>query len=472
MHIPSTVPPSRHAIDTASQGRVEGEGITGLPRRNLAIPLGCLLLGLGILLSGTALESTIFPAGTIVGTTRRAVVLGLCRIVLAAAGAYLLARRPRITAVHLSAFLAGSLVSAVIGAVLLQVGYAPPPLVSGWKSFAPRTEQNQLGFRGRPITYSPEDYVIVLLGDSQVEATALAFDAMPERRLESSLASRPRKTRVYSLGAGGYGQDQELLALQEYFKTYRADLVVLWQTPGNDIWNNMFNTHMANRNPKPTFWLDQSETLRGPSESLLQSLGDSRFVVTALWQRAFGLPWRDKSWERHLPEPYLPLDHYDGPVRTEWQERWNTNLGRMRDENLDTEKTHMAVMLVPPSERMQYGLNLTRALMRRIHELVTANQGRLLVLQVDDHGIASEGEQVYVLNKKYYRVSRRQSDANWGYVNNGFDTEIIPVTVKDWRVGVEDGHLNAEATDQVMADLADRLRPRMSARRPASARPQ
>jgi hypothetical protein len=429
----------------------------------LAIPIGFLLIAFGLVLSGTILESTILPEGTIVGTSRRAAALLLCRIFLVVAGTYFLVRKPRVTAVHLCALVPGGMLAGIAGAVLLQVAYMPPPIICGWKSFVPAAELNQLRFRGRPVAYSPEDYVIVLLGDSQVEATAVPFDAMPEQRLEIYLDSPTRRTKVFSVGTGGYGQDQELLALQEYFQKYRADLVVLWQTPGNDIWNNVFKTHMFNHNPKPTFWLDGAGKLLGPSEGLGQPLADSRIVVASLWQRAFGLPWRDKSWERHLPEAYIPLDHYDGPVHADWQERWNMNLGRMRDENLATEKSHLAVGLIPRSKRMQYGLELTRALTQRIQELATNNHARLVIFQtvVDDPAFLPEDEQVYVLNKKYYRVSARQLHDNWSYVNHGFDNEIVPVTVKDWRVGPKDGHLNTHATDQVMADLAGRLHSRV-----------
>jgi hypothetical protein len=460
MSQPTTLQPSNQKTDPISPPDRD-QKMAERRRRSFAVPIGCFLVGLAVLLSGTVLESTILPAGTIVGTARRAAVLGLCRILLAAAGAYFLVRRPRVTAIHLSALLPGGLLAGIAGAVLLQVAYVPPPIVCGWRSFAPAAEQNQLGYRGRKIAYSPDDYVVVLLGDSQVEAMALPFDEMPERRLEAYLDSPKQKAKVFSLGAGGYGQDQELLALQDYFQRYRADLVVLWQTPSNDIWNNVFKTHMANRNPKPTFWLEESGKLHGPSEGLGQPLANSRIVVASLWQRAFGLPWRDKSWERQLPEPYVPMDHYDGPVRRDWQERWDTNLGSMRDENLDTEKSHMAGLLIPRSKRIQYGLDLTRALTQRIQDVVTANHGQLVLFQVDpdDPTAPSEGEQVYVLNNKYYRVSKHQLQDNWSYVNRGFDTEIIPITVKNWRVGPEDGHLNKQATEQAMSALAERLRP-------------
>jgi hypothetical protein len=110
---------------------------------------------------------------------------------------------------------------------------------------------------------------------------------------------------------------------------------------------------------------------------------------------------------------------------------------------------------------MQYGLDLTRALMHRIEALIRTSGGRLVVMQVDSAPGGPEDEEVYVLNDKYYRTSKRQARANWDYVNEGFDTEIIPVTVPEWRVSPDDAHLNASATEQVMIDLADRLRSRI-----------
>jgi hypothetical protein len=436
----------------------QAEAVLEPERQNLAIPVGILLVILGAVASATVLEWALFPAGTLVGTTRRALVLGLGRLVLAAAGIYLVTKRPRLTAIDLTAFAVTGFISVVAGSVLLQVAYVPPRVVSGWKSAVAPAERNELGFRGRQFSYSADDYVVLLLGDSQVESTALDFDSMPERLLQTHLGMP--NARVFSLGTGGYGQDQELLALEEYFSKYRANLVVLWQTPGNDVWNNVFKTHMANRNPKPTFWLDEAGKLQGPSEGLLAPMGTSRVVVFGLLQRAFGLPWRDKSWERSLPPAYVPMDHYDGPVRSDWQDRWATNLGRMRDENLATEKSHMAVKLTPRSARMQYGLDLTHALIGRIQQVVLTNHGRLVVLLADAPPETRDDE-VYVLNGKYYRMSERQFDENWRYVNDGFDAETIPVTEQDWRVSPEDGHLNKRATDQVMSELANRLRSRI-----------
>src|ERR1051325_10408345 len=185
-------------------------------RKNLTFGIGVLLLVLAVLLSPALLEWTIFPKGILVGTSRRAAAWLFCRILLGGLGIYLLVKRPRITVIHLSAFAFVALVSSVLGTMLLQFFYKPARIECGWRSFAPAAEQNEFGFRGRRIEYSPSDYVIVLLGDSQVEGMALPFDSMPERLLESELNSAGKRVKVFSLGSGGYGQDQELLALTEY----------------------------------------------------------------------------------------------------------------------------------------------------------------------------------------------------------------------------------------------------------------
>ena len=430
-----------------------------MQRRNLAVPVGILLVLGGLLLGLAPLQTTILPESMIESSSRR-VALWSLGFLFVGFGSYLLLKRPPITIIHLSAFALVGTISAVLGALVLQVLYVPPKLVAGWRSSVQTSELNELGFRGVRIDYTGTDCVIVLVGDSHVEAKALPFDAMPARRLEFHLSSQGKSVKVFTVGTWGYGQDQQLLALEEYFQKYRADLVVLWQEPRNDIWNNLFRTHMYNRNPKPTFWLDGT-ALRGPTESMAQPVADSSLVVLALWHRVVTLPYREQQWERRLPEAYSPLDRFDGAVNTEWQARWDTNRGLMRSENLSSEKSHMAVMLVPRSPRTQYGLDLTRALLQRIQQLAASNRSKFVILQVDDHYFKSNDEQVYGLNGKYFRVRKQQFDENWRYVHQGFEAITIPVTVDDWRVGPDDAHYNERATDQIMADLARFLNDRI-----------
>ena len=72
-------------------------------------------------------------------------------------------------------------------------------------------------------------------------------------------------------------------------------------------------------------------------------------------------------------------------------------------------------------------------------------------------GMGGTGEVVHVLNGQYYRTSGAQRRRNIETMNEGITWMSTPVTISDWRVRPEDGHLNVEATDQVMRDLALRL---------------
>src|SRR4030067_1360808 len=179
----------------------------------------------------------------------------------------------KFTAIVISIFF-----SLVVGVLLIQIFYNPPPVYAGWNSLTglggvSPNEVNQFNFRGQPIKYKDDDFFIVMRGDSQVEAQACAYGWMPERRLEHYLnVDHGKKVKVFSLGASGYGQDQQLLAFQGYLLEYRADMVILWQTPVNDVFNNMFPTNWPkNGAPKPTFWLENGK-LRGPNYFLGQPI--------------------------------------------------------------------------------------------------------------------------------------------------------------------------------------------------------
>ncbi|HYL81733.1 MAG TPA: hypothetical protein VEU07_13015, partial [Candidatus Acidoferrum sp.] len=320
-------------------------------------------------------------------------------------------------------------------------------------------EKNQLGFRGQRIEYGPGDLVVVLLGDSQAEAVfCCPFEAMPERRLEEYLA-RPvgRPVKVFTLGATGYGQDQQLLVLQEYYARYRADLVLLWETPVNDVWNNLFPTHWpANGAPKPTFWVERG-TLEGPSEQMGESIATSPIAAVTLWKRALSPLRRDEAWEKRLPPAYAPMTHYEGPVNLLWQVQFN--LGVYRDENLRTEKSHLAVRLIPPSPRMHYALDLMRRLLQEIARTVSDHQGTFITFRaVTPEDMQDDTTEVYELNGLYYMASQRQVDANMAYVNQDVQYHKIRVTPEKYRVSPSDPHLNIEATDLVMRDLAAVLR--------------
>lgn len=360
--------------------------------------------------------------------------------------------------------LSSILISLLIAEVLLRFIGIPAPVFSGWRNKGSDLETNQLGFRGQKIAYTDNDYVVVLVGDSQVAAAALGFDGLPERRLEYHLGRlmKNKRVRVFSIGGIGYGQDQELLILRTYYRSYRADLVVLWLTPKNDVWNNVFPTHWPNNGrPKPTFWLANG-ALQGPSEQMGEVFGWSRFKLFALANRQFQLIDRDGDWGKKLPEAYKPLSFYDGKVCNDWQVKWDSGDELMRGENLATEKSHFAMSLTPVSPRTLHGMELTRRLLKEFESLATKNGGKFVIFDLKlpnkAGSLCPEEEAVHLLNGNYYKTSSKQLQANWQYIKAGFNSFAIPVTVTQWQIDTrDDTHLNEQATDQVMHDLASHL---------------
>lgn len=329
-----------------------------------------------------------------------------------------LTKRPQIPLVNIVLATTSAFFTLIFLELILQGFYKPLLVISGWKSFCSELERNQFGFRGQSIEYSDNDFVIVLLEDSQVEAHACSYWWIPGRWLQKHLNAFDKHVKVFTLGTSGYGQDQQLLVLREYYKTYRADMVILWQSPANDIWNNMFPTHWsANGIPEPTFWLENGE-LQGPSEQLGKPLQTSLIKLIELWRRAFAPVRQDKVWEQFFPQPYTPLTDYDGPINQECQEEWNAGLGLMRDKNLDNEESHFAIFLTPPSERMKYSLELTRKLLQEIETLVNSHNGEFVIFYRRGRHPStktSAKEEVYVLHDKYYRYSLEQAEKNIEY---------------------------------------------------------
>lgn len=363
---------------------------------------------------------------------------------------------------------AGSALFALLAAelVLNLAGY-PRPSPSGWYSQVPANEQNQLGYRGHRIEYSDDDFVVLLLGDSFVEAAYLPMENMPERQLEKYLhrvgpGDTARNIKVFTAGAGGYGQDQEYLALQAYLRRFRADLVILWITPRNDIWNNLFPTHWAERDghPKPTFWLEQGE-LRGPTSAIAEDLNFPKLFTLFRNLRYYS---RDGEWEQRLPPAYQPMFEYKGEFSLKWQKLWDQDSEKegMRRENLVTEKSHLAMMLTPRSPRMQYGLDLANALINKMAELVRANNAEFVIFQPTQ--VLPSTDIVYLLNGRYYRCTEQQYRENIRDMIRGHKFLPVPLKVPGWVVGEENEHLSAAASDQEMHDLAALHRGRVHGR--------
>jgi hypothetical protein len=389
-------------------------------------------------------------------STRFHTVVLVAQVIILAIGLYMVIRRPILSLANILLACGSFSFALVLASTMCQI--LLPPVISGWRGHGNHSEKNQLDFRGHSINYTHRDYVVLLLGDSQVEALQCAFDYMPETRLEYYLDSKGKNVKVFSLGSGGYGQDQELLALREYYKKYRADLVLLWETPINDIWNNIFPTHWpTNGTPKPTFWLEHGQ-LMGPTEEIGEKVSYTAVKILSLFGNYLNINRRDTRWEERLPAAYKPLARYNAPVSYDWQRLWDYDEGIRVTENLAIEKSHWAFALTPRSLRMQYGLELTRRLLHEIKKLVVAKGGKFITFTVSPpQQKGSSDEKVHVLEGKYYRTSEHQYADNLNYMNADNDYIDVKIAFEKWRTGPLNAHLNEHATDEAMRKLADDL---------------
>ncbi len=411
-------------------------------------------------------ERFLSPDGSITSWYVRAAVVAV-RIATIALGIYLVFKRPNITPGHLALIAFSVLFCLAACEILLRVFSFPPPFISGWRSATigvAETELNQLGFRGRPIESGTEDRLVLLVGDSQVEAMAHPFDKMPERYLETHLRALGKKVQVRSLGCRGYGQDQQLLALREFFQKRRADVVILWQTDGNDVWNNTWPTHF--NSCKPTFWLEEGE-LRGPGEEMGDPVRIPFLRLHALWRLTLDHylhpEGRDEKWEKRLPAAYEPMVRYDGRVHKEL------------DSGLDLEsgRNTWPVLFSPPGERTLYGVELTRLLTREIDGLVRSKGGELVTFlprssasdKDGDGRLDNEGEErVYSWRGGYYRTVVGQNVKHYDRVNEGLRHHEVRFELDDWRLSDKDHHLNDQANDLAMKDLAELIQDLVPAR--------
>ncbi len=318
-----------------------------------------------------------------------------------------------------------------------------------------------MGFRGQEIAYSDDDFVVILLGDSEVYAPSIPYKQIPERRLEHFLQNYRDNVKVFSIADMGYGHDQQYLALEKYFEKYRADLVVLMFTARNDIEDNIFPTSGFNNTIKPTFWLEKDK-LRGPSEGWMQKIGPwSRLAL--LWKSYIGKKigkLRLEKWQKEiLPPPYQGLSHYEGEVDYSWQEMWDSN-PEDAFNSLEFERAgHGGTELTPRSELRIYGINLTRQLFTRIKQRIEANHGHFIIFKEERPWEVqyTDKEEVYYLNGKYYKLSVRQHHENLEDLFDGFEHYRIPLDMDNFVVSSKDYHLNQIAIDRLMKELSFRI---------------
>jgi hypothetical protein len=384
----------------------------------------------------------------------------------------------------IAAVVVSTVLSLVVFELFLEHVARIKPIPSGWGwAGSPRrilskstgdSEANQFGYRGQPIHYDKDDYVVVLLGDSQVESASEPVEKMPERLLEAELGARMgRKVKAFSLAASGWGQDQQLQALERYLQSYRADLVLVWSTPGNDFWEDTF----VDRSPlvmagpiKPTYRIE-ADRLTGPFYPKDFYYGG--FALTQLLGELYGKTQHKSlpqvisdAWKTRLPirprsptpacEQYQKLDQQT--LLTSEDKFDLTKKYRLETaEDLLESKTHYAPYMLPQNEMDDYQRRLMALLYARIREVANG------------HGAAMK---VFYITKKLpsFQIACIGSEQS-GYfaVDRNFDVALSKVVPSDLLINIPvpggkeinvsdaDRHLSTIGNERTMRALAEEL---------------
>ncbi|GJM30870.1 MAG: hypothetical protein DHS20C17_35050 [Cyclobacteriaceae bacterium] len=308
-----------------------------------------------------------------------------------------------------SVIVMGSTIIAIFIMEALLRGIGVPSKLNsgwGWENSAGRKlskydalTTNQFGYRGQNINYDADDYVVLLVGDSQVEAYAGRPEHMPEQFLQEFLTSQLHKpVKVFSLAASGWGQDQQLLAIQEYFRVYRADLVLLWATPGNDFWENAFPDRSVTplAGPlKPTFRLIDGK-LSGPyftSESYLHNSAIAQLIETVLanmqqetLEQRILRRWLQKMPSSHTTHKPDNENVCGGLTVVNQVEFFNTIFDLNKDigytvksgQDVVNSRSLFSAYMLDPSNRDEYLVAITESLLWHVKTEVKKNHSEFL----------------------------------------------------------------------------------------------
>ncbi|MCB9206320.1 MAG: hypothetical protein H6610_02855 [Ignavibacteriales bacterium] len=348
------------------------------------------------------------------------------------------------------------------------------PLNSGWGwEDSPRRKlatfdndrPNQLNLRGQQIKYDEDDFVILILGDSQVESATSPPNEMPEILLENYLNDFSKKhVKVFSVAASAWGQDQQLIALEKYYSQFRADLVLIWFTPKNDFWENTFpdrNVGVKAGHLKPTFLLNQNK-LEGPflnpneyykNSALLhliykaiQSYNDSNLeeLILAEWYEKIPIAHSiDETPENKINSTFqIDLDKYSKEI---FALADSNNITIITYEDFINSRGHFAPYLENKSPRDLYQLEITKKLIEKIDSCSISNNSKMIVfypLREDFDSVTPNS----VRNVKSYRIKDKYFPVNLNYL------ETIKRTIPQKKLFT----FSIEGQDEICVDHSDR----------------
>jgi hypothetical protein len=379
-----------------------------------------------------------------------------------------------------------ALALAIVEVGLHIANYPPTPEI-GWRwdqspyrstTNAQDQNTNQLGLRGRKIAYDQDDFVVILLGDSQVEAGTSPSDKLPEMILENALAIQlhSKHVKVFSIASAGWGQDQQLIWLRKYFKTYRADLVLAWPTPVNDYWENTFIDRSITQEAgklKPTFRITADKldpVLPFRFEWKLQNLfglavgrsgGNKKFTLEKYYT---------DRWLATLPSPANAVASNVRCPALEVLEKdviesfiaGNRTYTVVTDEDVANGRSHFSPFLKNLSARDLYSVAITHKLLQEIADLSKAKGAQFRIFHPYRSDLDAAFKEIKCVktqsNGQYFEFDG--SDWLRYLKQSSLKSQLISLNISassPMNAGRNDWHLSYEGNRQVMNVLASTL---------------
>jgi hypothetical protein len=337
---------------------------------------------------------------------------------------------------------------------------------------------NQLGLRGRKIEYGKDDFVVLLVGDSQVEAGSQTADKLPEILLEAALKAQlhSKHIKVFSVASAGWGQDQELIWLRQYFKSYRADLVLAWPTPVNDYWENTFIDRSVTREAgklKPTFRINAGKldpVVPFRFEWKLRNL-IGLAVARGSGNQMFTLEqYHTDRWLATLPSPISAATSKAQCPALEVLEKYliesfvagGRSYTLVTDEDVENGRSHFSPFLKNMSERDRYSVAITHRLLQEIADLSRAKGAQFRIFHPYRSDLDGAFREIKCVKTQATNQYFEFDGSDWlRYLKqSSLKSQLITLDIADpypMNVTRGDWHLSHEGNRHVMNVLANTL---------------
>jgi hypothetical protein len=290
---------------------------------------------------------------------------------------------------------------------------------------------------------------------------------------ELQTAARNKNIKVFSIASAGWGQDQQLIWLENYLRNYRADLVLVWVTPVNDYWENAFLDRSVSSRAgrlKPTFKLAENGDLQPYSPFDLDAklpgllalagnriMGRAEYTIEQYyldrWMRLMPRSASPALPADQCPSNEIPQDHL-----IEAYKKGARGFTVVTEEAVEESRSHYSPFLTRLSERDRYLIEVTHALLRRLQHTAEANRAVFKMFHAYRNDLDAAFREIVCVktqsNGKYFSFDG--SDWLRHLKPTDLADHLISFAVADheaMNAGTNDWHLNGKGNRKVMQEL-------------------